>query len=489
MDTRTVIPLSAVNLPQFADRGVPVPTYDRTHLRPRILHVGIGGFSRAHLALYTHELAKHGSDWGIRGLGLMPSDAEMAAALTAQDFLYTLTEKGPGTFDSAVIGSIVDFVLATGDEAAAHAAIADPETAILSLTITESGYAEPATPTDRTTVDILVAGLDVRRQAGVGGLAILSCDNLPGNGEVARTAFLSAAARHSPELVAWLSSECSFPNSMVDRITPVTAATDREWLVTNLGLQDQWPVVAEPFRQWVIEDSFISGRPAWETVGALFTDDVHAWELYKLRFLNAGHSCMAYLCALADIEYVDEAMADPIVHDYLTQLLTEEALPTLSEIPGYSRKEYINVVLERFANTGVRDQISRLCIDGTAKFPTFLIPTIVRQLEIDGPIHRATLALAGWARYLSTVPRAEQSFDAAGERPRQRAIDSAKDAVAFVNFPEVFPAVLRGSARFRDEFVASAATLERLGPLAAMKSVSTASHAAKSQQGAIPAPE
>jgi mannitol 2-dehydrogenase len=434
----------------------------------------VGGFSRAHLALYTHELAAQGSDWGIRGLGLLRGDRQMAGALTSQDFLYTLTEKDSDASRACVIGSIIDFVLASDDAGLAHAAIADPETSILSLTITESGYAEPATPSDRTTIDILVAGLDARRQVGLGGLTILSCDNLPGNGDVARAAFASAAGRRSEVLADWVTSACTLPNSMVDRITPVTAQSDRDWLETTLGIQDRWPVVAEPFRQWVIEDRFVDGRPGWDAVGALLTDDVHSWELYKLRFLNAGHSCMAYLCALAGIEFVDEAISTPVVLAYLNRLLRTEALPTLTEIPGFPREDYIAVVLERFANTGVRDQISRLCIDGTAKFPTFLIPTIVRQLQVDGPLHCSALALAGWLRYLATVPREEQSFDAAGDKPREYAA-AAAEPVSFLDFVEVFPEELRVSPRFRSVFAEVASLLESEGPLRAMEIVGTLS--------------
>jgi mannitol 2-dehydrogenase len=198
---------------------------------------------------------------------------------------------------------------------------------------------------------------------------------------------------------------------------------------------------------------------------------VHKWEVYKLRFLNAGHSCIAYLSALAGITYVDEAMATPEVVAYLTQLLHTEALPPLSEIPGHPREEYIRIVLERFANTGVRDQIARLCNDGTAKFPTFLIPTIARQLELDGPIAGATLALAGWARYLAVTPRDEQSFDASGDLARTWAAKAVNDPAAFLGFDTVFPPELASSERFREQFVHAAQNLERSGPLQAMMGI------------------
>jgi mannitol 2-dehydrogenase len=458
----------AASLDAIAQRGIPVPGYDRSRLEPRIVHVGVGGFHRAHLALYTDELASGGSTWGIRGLGLLGQDALMKAALGPQDCLYTLTEKDSGAFAPRVVGSLVDYVLAPDDLDLAASVVAGPEVAIVSLTVTEAGYQEPDSPQQRTTFDVL-AGCLARRQAlGLDPLTILSCDNLPGNGDVARRAMLAAAARHSVELSQWIEASFSFPNSMVDRITPATAEADRQWLLDTYGVQDQRPVVSEPFRQWVIEDNFVAGRPAWEEAGVVFSLDVHAWELYKLRMLNAGHSCMAYLCSLAGITYVDEAMGVQEVSHYLSHLLHEEALPTLKEIPGNPRQDYIATVLQRFANTGVRDQIARLCIDGTAKFPTFLIPTIVRQLELGGPIERATLALAAWARYLAVTPPDEQSFDASGGIAGHHARRAVNDPAAFLDFSEVFPPALGQSPRFRDVFVAAARRLHELGPLSAM---------------------
>jgi mannitol 2-dehydrogenase len=405
------------------------------------------------MALYTDELAHDGSTWGIRGLGLLPGDRRMADALAPQGHLYSLTEKGTGTYSPRIIGSIVDYRCAAEDPAVAIEAIADSDIAIMSLTITESGYAEPAAAGERNTFDLLAEGLERRRSIGGGPLTILSCDNLPGNGDVARRATMAAAARHSAALTDWVAANCTFPNSMVDRITPTTATADRDWLREAYGIDDLWPVVGEPFRQWVIEDNFIAGRPAWETAGALFTDQVHLWELYKLRMLNAAHSCLAYLASLDGIVYVDEAMARADVFAYLEELIYTEAIPTLAEIDGHPREDYARTVLERFTNTGVRDQIARLCMDGTAKYPTFLIPTIVAQLERGGPIRCATLALAGWARYLGATPIAEQAWDANIEPSRAAAQRALDDPAAFLELTAVFPAALSGSQRFRDEFV------------------------------------
>jgi mannitol 2-dehydrogenase len=468
------VSLSQAHLAEIASRGVPVPLYDRARLAARIVHIGVGGFHRAHFALYTHELAEAGSDWGIVGLGLLPQDAEMAAALSGQDYLYTLIEKGNGEPCAEVIGSITGFVHAPdGHDTDVAELIASPTTAILSLTVTEAGYSDP-TPGEPaagawTTFDRIAAALAVRREHAAGPLTILSFDNIPGNGAAARHATVSAAARLDPELAAWVGENCTFPNSMVDRITPVTADSDRAWLLGSTGIEDRWPVVAEPFRQWVVEDDFAAGRPPWEKAGAILTDRVHDWELYKLRLLNAGHSCMAYLSALAGITFVHEAMAVPAIQTFLEALLYREAMPTLAAIPGHPREDYVASVLERFANSGVRDQIARLCIDGSAKFPTFLIPTIVRQLEQDGPVEHAATALAGWARYLGVVEAQRQAFDAAGDTARSYAADAVADPLAFLDYEAVFPPGLRRSTRFRDAFSESYRRIADHGPIAAME--------------------
>jgi mannitol 2-dehydrogenase len=456
-----VTALSQRSLAEIAAAGVPVPAYDRTALVPRILHVGVGGFHRAHLAVYTDDVAATGGTWGIRGAGLLDADARMAEILRAQDHLYTVIERDSDGSRPRVVGSIVDFAL--GDDVAER--IADPELAILSLTITEGGY---SLATRNPTIEAIASALDARRRAGGTPLTVLSCDNLPGNGDVAREAITTVAAARSSKLASWVESACTFPNSMVDRITPQTKDEDRTWLRDAIGIDDGWPVVCEPFRQWVVEDTFAAGRPRWEEAGALFTDRVHDWELYKLRLLNASHSCMAYLAALAGVVYVDEAMAIPIVRRYLERLLQTEAIPTLAEIPGHAAAEYAATVLRRFENTGVRDQIARLCIDGTAKFPSFLVPTVEAQLARGGPVGLAALALAGWRRYLASVPDGERAPDSRGDRAVELARRSLGEPLRFLELEEVFTAPLRESDTFRDAFAAASRNLDD-GPLTAIE--------------------
>jgi mannitol 2-dehydrogenase len=471
------IPLGQPRLAEIARSGIPVPTYDRARLRPGIVHVGVGGFHRAHLAVYVHDLAERGDDWGIVGLGLLARDADMAAALAAQDYLYSLIEKSGDKPSVQVIGSIVDFVHApAGADAAAWDLIAAPSTSILSLTVTESGYAEPSAAGrasgERTTFDRIAAALALRRRRAAGPITILSCDNLPRNGDAARGATLSAAARLDATLPAWVEERCTFPNSMVDRITPATSSDDRDWLRDSAGIVDRWPVVSEPFRQWVMEDDFAGPRPAWDDAGALFTDRIDDWEQYKLRMLNAGHSSIAYLSALAGFTFVHEAVAVPEVRTFLESLLEREAIPTVDEISGHPREEYAASVLERFANVGVRDQIARVCLHGSSKFPTFLIPTIERQLEGGGPIERAATALAGWARYLGALDPEQQAFDADADVARRYAAEATADPVAFLAYEAVFTPPVRESPRFRSAFAAGYEQIATMGPLPAMRAAS-----------------
>jgi mannitol 2-dehydrogenase len=461
------IPLRAATLDAIAALGLPVPRYDREALVPRILHIGVGGFHRAHMGLYTEEVAAVGGQWGIRGAGLLATDRRMADVLRAQDHLYTLIERDSDGSLARVVGSIVDYVFAAGERQAFAERVADPRVAILSLTITEGGYSLA----DRNpTIEAIVAGLERRRADGGSPLTILSCDNLPGNGDVARDALATVADARSAELARFVGA-CTFPNSMVDRITPQTRDADRTWLRDEVGIDDRWPVVCEPFRQWVLEDRFAAGRPRWEDVGVLFTDQLREWELYKLRMLNASHSCMAYLMALAGVAYVDQAVAIPSVRRYLEQFLTDEATPTLPEIPGHPAAEYAATVLQRFANTGVRDQVARLCIDGTAKFPSFLIPTVEAQIEREGPVGCAALALAGWARYLATVPPESRAPDARGDRAVALAQRSLAEPLVFLELDEVFTARLRASERFRSAFTEAAVNLEKRGSRGAIETV------------------
>ena len=459
--------LDADALRVLAERGVGVPRYDRAALVPRIVHIGVGGFHRAHLAAYCHELAARGSDWGICGVGLLDSDRAMADVLGRQDHLYTLTTRRHDTSRTDVIGSIVDYVLAADDTTIVSERIAHEATAIVSLTVTEAGYTD--SPRNHRTFDTIAAGLAVRRDDGHGGITIMSCDNMTGNGDAARRCVLDAARRRDPTLADWVAATCTFPNSMVDRITPATTDADRHHLVETYGLVDDWPVVAEPFRQWVIQDEFAAGRPDIDTVGAILTDDVHAWELYKLRLLNAGHTAIAHLSSLAGIDHVDEAVAVPELREFLLGFLLDESAPTLEPLPDHPPADYAATVLDRFANTGIRDQIARLCSDSTAKMATFMTPILVDQLERGGPIDHITHALAAWSLYLATVPVAQQAPDTAADVVRSLARASLDDPTAFVHERTGFPPHAADDSRLVTSFTHAHRSIARHGALGAVR--------------------
>lgn len=461
-----VVNLSTSALPTLAERGLTVPSYDRGALVPRIVHIGVGGFHRSHLAMYVHRLAGSGADWAICGLGLLPGDDAMAASLRDHDYLYTLTTKDAHGRRSEVIGSIVDMVHAPVDDEPAIARLAHPDTAIVSLTVTEAGYDD--TVRNRRTFDLIAAAAVRRLDAGLVGLTVMSCDNMPGNGDVARRCVLAACDRLGPTVAERVARTCTFPNSMVDRITPATSDDDRAALFDEFGLNERWPVVAEPFHQWVVQDDFAAGRPDFAAVGAIYTDDVHAWEQYKLRFLNAAHSSIAYLAALVPYTYVDEVLADPAFASFLARLLLDEVVPTVEPIDGHPPEEYVAAVLERFANTGVRDQIARLCVDGTAKMPRFLLPIVSDRIAAGEPVDRCALALAGWARYLAGVPLDDQAPDSLGDRSRPLAVAAVVDPSVFVDERAGFPPDLVASDNFRVAFEQAARRLSELGPRAAL---------------------
>jgi mannitol 2-dehydrogenase len=468
------IPVRANTLEALAKMAT-IPTYDRSALRRSIVHIGVGGFHRAHLATYIHELAEIGiTDWGIVGAGVLSGDAAMADALQTQDYLYTLISRGAEHTDVEVIGSLIDFIHVSDDQKPLIDAIAAPDTQIVSMTITEGGY-----PVDDVTGEfvadrsgpsgvfhVLVAGLDLRRRDSSQPITVMSCDNIMANGAVTKMATLGEAERFGTELCDWIESHVSFPNSMVDRITPVTTADDVAWLEQTHGITDRWPVVAEPFRQWVVEDDFAGDRPPFEELDVIITTDIAPYELTKLRLLNAGHSCLAYLAALEGFERVDAAMADPALRTYVERLLHLEAKPTLPPASGIDLDNYIASLIDRFSNPGVGDQIARLCLDGTSKFPKFLLPTIRAQLAADGPIEKSVVALAGWCEYLTraTLPgAATPSLDPRLDVALEFAARSIERPSAFLEFDDVFGADLRSSKRFVDAFNTALGTLRASG--------------------------
>lgn len=365
-----------------------------------IVHIGVGGFHRAHEALYVDELIERGlgEGWGICGVGVLSGDVAMRDALKAQDGLYTLVVKhADGSVHPRVVGSIVDFLFAPDDLEAVLAVMTAASTRIVSLTITEGGYATPG-----PAFELVVEALRRRRAAGVGPFTVMSCDNLPDNGGVAREALTSYAALSDPELAEWIAATVAFPDSMVDRITPVTTDADRA-LVRSLGYDDAWPVVCEEFRQWVLEDDFPAGRPAFEEVGVQLVGDVEPFELMKLRLLNASHQALAYAGHLLGHRLVHDAASDSDLAALVRGYMAHEGAPTLPPVPGTDLTAYQATLMGRFASPAVADTIARLCADSSNRIPTWLVPVIRENLAAGRDVHRSAFIVACWARYAEGV--------------------------------------------------------------------------------------
>jgi mannitol-1-phosphate/altronate dehydrogenase len=420
MVKHATLALDGAALPTLAGR-VETPAYERRRLHRSIVHLGVGGFHRAHQAVYLDDLAALGGEWGECGIGLLAQDRGVAEALKAQDGLYTLVVRSAEADQARVIGSLLEYLFAPEQPDAVLNTLAAASTRLVTMTITEGGYnvnettgkfdagneavqADLQRPHRPTTVfGYLAEALDRRRQAGTPPFSVVSCDNVQGNGHVAQNALVSFARLRDDTLASWIEQHVAFPNCMVDRITPQTTDAERELVAREFGIVDRWPVVTEPFRQWVVEDVFSDGRPALEDVGVQMVGDVHPYETMKLRLLNASHSAMGYLGYVAGYRTADAVMADPFFRAYVERQMRDEVAPLLPPVPGIDLDAYQHTLIERFSNPKIGDQLARICLEGSAKVPKFLLPALHAAL-VAGRQHRwLTLALAGWLRYLSGV--------------------------------------------------------------------------------------
>jgi mannitol 2-dehydrogenase len=452
--------------------GVAGPTYDRAKLRAGILHVGVGNFHRAHMQVYLDRLFNQGRDldFAIRGAGVRPADEQMRDRLAAQDFLTTVVELDPSGLSARVIGSMIDFVPVEPE--AVIAAMADPGIRILSMTVTEGGYyvdaktdgfasdhadirhdaANPSAP--RTVFGMVLAALRQRQGRGIPPFTVLSCDNLPENGHVARRTVVELARLQDLAFADWVAQNVSFPNSMVDCITPATSDRERDMVRDRFGLIDTAPVACEPFRQWVLEDDFPQGRPAWEDVGAEFVTNVAQYELMKLRILNGGHAAIAYPGALLGHHFVHDAMADPRISSWLDALTRREIQPTLQPIPGVSYDAYRELIADRFANPEVGDTIPRLCLDGSNRQPKFILPTTRQALSEGRPFEGLALEVALWCRYCAGITEAGEKIPPNDENwadLNARALTAREDPNAFLSNDLVFGDIGR-DPRFAEAF-------------------------------------
>jgi mannitol 2-dehydrogenase len=481
----SALPLNAAALPGLPDQ-VAVPAYDRSQLTVGIVHLGVGGFHRAHEAMYLDRLMRQGKalDWAICGVGVLPSDVRMRDALTAQDCLYTLVEKAPdGTWEPRVIGSIVEYLLAPDDPERVVERMADPAVRIVSLTVTEGGYnfdpvtgnfvadapdvvhdvADPQAP--RTSFGLVVEALARRRDRGLRPFTVMSCDNIPGNGQVARRSFAAFAALRDPELADWVRTAVSFPDSMVDRITPVTTDADRAEVEQRYGVADRWPVVCEPFTQWVLEDAFGDGRPPWEDAGVQLVDDVEPYELMKLRLLNASHQGLCYFGHLAGYRLVHDVAQDPLFADFLLAYMQDEGSPTLPPVPGVDLDAYRRELIARFSNAQVKDTVARLCAESSDRIPTWLLPVVRENLAAGRPVRLSAAIVASWARYAEGVDEQGEPIEVV-DRLREPLMAAAarrgQDPLAFLRDRTLFGDLV-DDPRFVEPYTWALDSLHRVG--------------------------
>ena len=478
-------------LPELA-KSLPVPTYDRDGLVPGIVHIGVGGFHRSHQAMYVDRLLSdgRGDGYGICGVGVLPSDRRMQEVLDAQGGLYTLVVKHPdGRNEARVIGSILRYLLAADDPEQVIETMAAPTTRIVTLTVTEGGYSmdpvtgdfAPSNPQVQADLQpgaiptsafgLVTEALARRRERGTPPFTVVSCDNVQGNGDVARRTFTAFARLKDAALGEWVDQAVAFPNSMVDRITPVTSDADRALVAEEFGVVDGWPVVCEPWTQWVLEDHFSNGRPPLEDVGVQVVPDVVPYELMKLRLLNASHQALCYLGYLSGYRYAHEVCQDPLFVQFLLRYMDEEATPTLAPVPGVDLSDYKRTLIERFANPHVRDTLARLCAESSDRIPKWLVPVIRDQLSSGGPVDSAALVVASWARYAEGQDEQGQPItvvDPLAEQATAAARRQDDDPTAFLQHRDLFGDLI-DRPRFVDAYVAALQHLKTHGARATLE--------------------
>ena len=474
---KTSIALNQANL-GIMPPNVKTPSYNRDKVTTSIVHIGVGNFHRSHEAYYTNELMERFGvlDCGICGVGLLDYDRRIYNILKDQDGLYTLVIKElDGSLSAKIIGSIVEYIFAPENPIAVIEKMANPSIKIISLTITEGGYnlneatgefdfSNPVVVEDmknpmspKTVFGYLAQALKLRMQRGTGGCSIQSCDNIQGNGDVAKKSLLNYVEKAEPELLPWIKENVSFPNAMVDRITPVTVAGDIQKLQEEFRVDDQWPVVCEPFIQWVIEDDFAAGRPAWEKVGAQFVENVVPFENMKLRLLNAGHSVLGMLGALHGYKTIDEAARDEDFNFFLKAFMDEEVTPTLGDLGDINLERYKMSLIERFQNVYIKDLIARICLESSAKIPIFLLPTIKAQLQGEKNMARAAFVVAAWCKYNDGVDENGNTYvieDAMSNELIRAAAQSHQTPIRFLEIKPVFGDMVNNKI-FVDAFLSS----------------------------------
>lgn len=471
--------LSSATLKQITPE-VARPSYDYTKIGVGIMHISLGAFHRAHQAVYTDDvLAKDGGNWGICGIGAMASDKALIDKMKGQDFLYTVMTRGAKS-EARIIGAMRDAMVMPENPEAVIARLADPSIKILSFTITEKGYchdpqtgllnpqhpmiahdlAQPNMP--QSAIGLAVAGLKARFEKGLPPFTVMSCDNLPGNGNKAKSIILAYAKLLDAKLAAWIEANVAFPNTMVDRITPVTAQADKDHLAQQFGYHDDGLVTCEPFRQWILEDNFPQGRPAWEKAGAQFVKDVHPYELAKIRLLNVSHTVFAYPAFLMNYVWVSDGASDKLLAKYVRNVMDNEITSTLPPVPGMELESYKTTIIERFANPNIRDTWERICSDGSQKIANQLLPIVRERFAKNQDAKGLILLVAAWFRYLNCKFDNGSAFklnDPMAERLHKLAVEGGKDPSGLLAVREIFGDDLPKDPRFINQIKADLAAI------------------------------
>ncbi|AVY68432.1 mannitol dehydrogenase family protein [Xanthomonas translucens] len=479
--------LTAAALPNLPP-SIARPTYALDRTRIGIVHLGAGAFHRAHQAVYIDDLLANEPDWAISAVSL--HSPQVRDALRPQDGLYALVllDAHP---ELRIIGAIREVLCAQDEQPAVLARLADPAVRLVTLTVTEKGYCLAGGPLDvahpdivhdlaaahapRSAIGYLVAGLRERLRLGLAPYTVLSCNNLPDNGGKLRRAVLQFAHALDPALAAWIEAEATFPRSMVDSITPASDDALRERVAAQLGCEDAWPIQRERYSQWVIEDNFCNGRPAFERAGVTLSDDIAGFDRAKLRLLNGPHSALAYLGSLLGLDTVADAMRHPQLAAFVETLMRDDIAPTLQPTPGFDPQHYTGAILARFRNPAIAHRLAQIAWDGSQKLPVRLLGSIADALAAGRRIDRLCLPIAAWMQFVRRQVRdgvalVDPMSEVLSEIGPRATGDAGHDVDAFLALDAVF-APLSGDARFVEALRSAYAALGDGSPASARQAL------------------
>lgn len=479
--------LSNQTLSQLPQQVV-VPNYDRNKLKTKIVHLGFGAFHRAHQAVYADILAsEQGSDWGYCEVNLIGGEKQIED-LKQQDYLFSVCEMSYDDWSTRVVGVVKQALHADVDGISKVLEVMTrPEIAIVSITVTEKGYCylpttasidthnelikyDIANPTKPKTVPgVIVEALRLRQEKGLPAFTVMSCDNMPENGHVTRNVVLALAKMRDAKLAQWIEENVSFPSTMVDRIVPAATNQTMEKIQQQLGgIDDPAGIAGEPFKQWVIEDNFVAGRPQWQKAGAELVNDVLPYEEMKLRMLNGSHSFLAYLGYLGGYRHIDECMQDANYVKAARHLMLQEQAPTL-KVQGVDLQAYADSLLDRYRNTGLKHRTWQIAMDGTLKLPQRMLDSIRYHLAHNTAFDCLALGVAAWMRYVSGIDDAGHLIEVCDPSVDKikalvaNSADNQERVKALLSLTHVFGEDLTNNSKFIEQVTDAYISLRNIG--------------------------